>query len=186
MKVFRIVLDVNQFQSCFLCNPDLWSLHESTFDGRPRAAEWISPEVYVLKPKLKRGDFLAFEVGTMLFGERAWADLQDLFEMSGEILPVSCDGQHLRLINITECVNVLDQEKSQWRTYADGSRAGISRFAFHSTRFTETPLFKIPETCKGDMLTVEGMKHPDDEFKPRVEKLGLTGLIFEELWSDEL
>jgi hypothetical protein len=28
------------------------------------------------------------------------------------------------------------------------------------------------------------MKNPNDEFKPRVERSGLTGLIFEELWND--
>lgn len=47
-----------------------------------------------------------------------------------------------------------------------------------------SPLFKIPETCNYEVLTCEGLKDPNDEFKGRIEQLGLTGLIFEQLWSD--
>jgi hypothetical protein len=37
----------------------------------------------------------------------------------------------------------------------------------------------------GEILTVEGLASPDDEFKPLVEKYELKGLRFEELWSSE-
>jgi hypothetical protein len=105
--------------------------------------------------------------------------------MSGECLPLRCGDEELFLVNVTECINVLDERSSKRDTYPDGSPARILEFAFHPRRFTETPLFKIPETCKIDILSVEGLKDAEDEFKGRVEKLGLTGLLFVQLWTDE-
>jgi hypothetical protein len=49
--------------------------------------------------------------------------------------------------------------------------------------FIEVPLFKIPETRRGEILTIEGMKDPEDEFKYRVESGGYEGLKFELLWE---
>lgn len=43
---------------------------------------------------------------------------------------------------------------------------------------------ETPETAKGEVLTVSGLKDPEDEFKSIVEHNGLEGILFEELWSD--
>ena len=187
MNVYKLRADVNKFQSVYLVEPDLWTLEQGTFDGRPRLEEWSPPEVYVLHPKLKRGDFLSFGswAGTIIVTPSVRDQLADLLEMSCECLPLRFGNEELYLVNVTECINALDEANSKRDIYPDGSPGRILEFAFHARRFTETPLFKSPETCKGDILTVEGMKDADDEFKGRVERLGLTGLVFDKLWSDD-
>jgi hypothetical protein len=187
MNVYKLRADVNTFQSVYLADPDLWTLEQGTFDGHPRLEEWIPPDVYVLHPRLKPGDFLSFAswTGTIIVTPSVRDQLADLLEMSGECLPLRCGSEELFLVNVTECINVLDEANSKRDVYPDGSPGRILEFAFHPRRFTETPLFKIPETCKINILTVEGMKDADDEFKGRVERLGLQGLVFDQLWSDE-
>ena len=100
-------------------------------------------------------------------------------------MPLTHEGEQFFALNVTECINVLDNESTQWvYGQSTGARIRIEQYAFHADRLTETPLFKIPETSRSEILTVEGLKDPDDEFKSRVEKMGLTGLVFEEIWSD--
>ena len=90
------------------------------------------------------------------------------------------------MLNVTGCFNVDRRGRTDWVVDEETkARIGIRRHAFHADRLPEVPLFKIPETCRAEILTVEGMKDPDDEFKPRVERLGLKGLIFKEISRDE-
>jgi hypothetical protein len=104
--------------------------------------------------------------------------------MSGELLPLPHKAEMLHVLNATECVNALDEDTTEWiYGKTTGTRIGIRRYSFYANRLLEGPLFKIPETSATDILTIEGMKDPDDEFKGRVEQLGLTGLRFEEIWD---
>jgi hypothetical protein len=57
---------------------------------------------------------------------------------------------------------------------------------FHRNRFSESRLFKIPETYAGEILAIDLDQDPDEEFKSVVELAGLEGLDFVELWSDEI
>src|SRR5262249_27870281 len=112
--------------------------------------------------------------------------LRDLLEMSGELLPFSYKGEQFTALNVTECVDALDDCKTKW-VYGKGTGAKIriERYAFSAHRLTETPLFKIPQTCKSEILACEGLKDPDDEFIGRVQRMSLQGLTFEEVWDSE-
>lgn len=186
MKIYRIVADVNQYQGFSVDGDQVWQGDTLTFDCTPKSSKWAAPSVYVLHPKLRRGNFFNLCPGTLVLDGQATDVLRDMLEMSGEMLPLSCKGEQFTVLNVTDCVNVLDETKTKW-VYgkSTGARIRIERYAFHPGRLTETPLFKIPETCKSEILTFEGLKDPDDEFKPRVERLGLKGLIFEEVWDSE-
>lgn len=185
MKIYRVSPDVNKFQSFSLEDPNLELSEMLNFDGTPdRAETWVPPAVYIYKPKLKKGNFLSLgSTVSLVVDETALEEIRDLLEMSGELLPLPYKDKLYHVLNVTECVNVLDDHQTQW-LYEKGSLP-IKKYAFHRNRLTEAPLFKIPETCKYEILTFEGLKDADDEFKGRVERLGLTGLIFEEVWSSE-
>jgi hypothetical protein len=89
-------------------------------------------------------------------------------------------------ISVTTCINCIDQERKEWTVGPRmGKRMHSQRYVFHHDRFSESPLFKIPETYRGEVLLVEGLHDPEEEFRYLVEQAGLKGLIFEELWSDE-
>jgi hypothetical protein len=101
-------------------------------------------------------------------------------------LPLPFANEDLHVVNVTECINVLDQDRTRWTVGAtSGRRLSIESYAFHPDRLTETPLFKIPETAKTEIYTAAGLRNSNDEFKGRAEKFDLKGLIFEEIWSNE-
>lgn len=184
MKVHRVRPDVNNYQYFMLEDANIGLTELMTFDGTPKTDKWAAPDVYIHKPILKKGNFPdLWATATLVVDETALEELRDLLEMSGELLPLPYKDKLYHVLNVTECVNVLDENKTQW-LYEKG-RPPIKTYAFHKSRFTEAPLFKIPETCKSEILTFEGLKDPDDEFKGRVERLGLKGLTFEEVWTDQ-
>jgi hypothetical protein len=133
---------------------------------------------------MKVGQFPAlFFYAVLGVDEVALRALRGLLERSGELLPLPHEDKLYHVVNVTECINVLDTRRTRW-LYEKG-RPPIDQYIFHRKRLTQTPLFKIPETCRTEILTCEGIDDPEHEFKGRVEQLGLKGLIFEELWSCE-
>jgi hypothetical protein len=106
--------------------------------------------------------------------------------MAGELLPLPHEGREYTVLNVTECINCLDQDASQWSLNpSTGERVRLVRYAFHRDRFSESPIFKIPETCRAEVLVVEGLLDPEDEFRSVVRRAQLRGLIFEQLWEDD-
>lgn len=181
MKVFRVRPDVNNYQYFMLNDPALGLTDMMKFDCKTKAATWVAPEVHILRPHLKKGSFSdLWTTPTIVVNETTLEQLRDLLEMSGELLPLSYQGELFYIVNVTECFNVLDRNKTKWR-YAKG-QLPVDKYEFFQTRFCESPLFKIPETCGCELLTIEGIKAPEDEFKGRVEKMGMQGLLFEEIW----
>jgi hypothetical protein len=184
MKIYRVRPDVNNYQYFLLEDDNLVGTEMLDFDGTAKGDEWVAPAVYIYKPKLKKGNFPdLWSTATIVVDEVALKQMRGLLEMSGELLPLPHKDNLYHVLNVTGCFNILDEDHTQWRD-EKGSKP-IKRYAFHAKRLTETPLFKIPETCKYEILTCEGLTDPEFEFKGRVEQLGLKGLVFEELWNSE-
>jgi hypothetical protein len=184
MKVYRVRPDVSNYQYFMLEDDSLVLSEMLNFDGTAKADGWAAPAVYILEPNLRIGHFPAlFSKAVIVVDEVALKQLRGFLEMSGELLPLPYKDKLYHVLNVTGCYNVLDERRTQWR-YEKG-RLPIDRYAFHRNRLTETPLFKIPESCRTEILTCEGLNDPEHEFKGRLEQLGLTGLLFEELWSSE-
>jgi len=183
MKVYRIRADVNTYQSLLLVDDALYATDVIFFDCKPKASTWQPIEFYCLYPKLKPGDFYDFVGGTLIIPPATLDKARKFFEMAGEVLPVIYNQETWYLINILECINALDQNHAEWLITEDGRRVSLEKYAFHQNRFVISSLFKVPETCRGAILTYERSKDPNEEFKAFVETEGLTGLVFEEVWN---
>jgi hypothetical protein len=183
MQVFRIRLDSNRFQSLLPRDPAVWSSDSLIMDCNPKLG-WHAPPVYVPNPKLRKGSFLHLCSGAFVADETAVEVLRTQLEMAGELLPIPVEDRLLHLINILECVNCLDHDRTQW-VYgkATNARIRVAEYHFDARRFSEATLFKIPETAKAEVLTVVGLKDAEDGFKEIVERTGLEGIVFELLWS---
>jgi hypothetical protein len=178
LKVFRVRTDVNHFQYFLPENRSDYPILMD-FDGTSKAKSWKPPPVYILKPKHKKGDFFNFGTGYLILSSRARDVLGEFLEMAGELLPLPYKGETYSLLNVTECIDCLDQKKTEF--YPDQAP---KKYAFHPDRFVESQLFKIPETDKAEILLVEGRDDPEEEFRHIVEANKLQGLIFEQLWKD--
>lgn len=106
--------------------------------------------------------------------------------MAGEILLIIINEEQFYFLNVLECINVLDTKRTEYNYFEDGSISTvINKYFFHENRIGGSPIFKIPETNKYQILCFEGLSDPWDEFKGRYEELNLKGLEFVEIYDSE-
>jgi hypothetical protein len=184
MRVYRIQNDVNHYQ--YFLTEDEADCEKLVMDCTPRAESWVPPRVFVYMPRHKTGDFYQFGSSALITSPRATEVLRTHLEMAGELLPLPYEGQVFTVLNVTECINCLDQDETQW-IYGEstGDKLHVAKYVFHTNRFSESEIFKLPETCKGEVLLAEGLHDPEEEFRYLVHQNGLEGLTFEEIWCDE-
>jgi len=178
-SVYRVLPDVNNYQS--LQADDIAAAMKYRLDGTPIGGDWVTLGVFVVSPKAKKGDFWG-----CLFCPAAFAVSTDtaqqivtFLDQSCETLPLDVEGDKLLLCNVTCVLNCLNKQASR---HKPGLPHWIEKCEFHSHRF-DNSLFKLPETAMSEILCVEGPAALEDEFKGTVEKLGLTGLRFERVWT---
>jgi hypothetical protein len=182
MKMYSIKADTNyQWLMPQIDEKDLLDL--MTFDCEPKSKQWPDIEWFIFNPKRKLGNFFCLgSNGKIAFDEMVFnSDLYSLLEMSGEILPIKLGATNLYILNVLECVNALNDKKTKWAIYEDGTKGRILEYSFYESRLSESPLFKIPETSKAEILTCS--HDYDDDFINLYRELGFTGLVFDEIYS---
>ena len=180
IKVYRVLPDVDKFQTVLV--DDIGSVMKYRFDGTPIGDAWEPPKAYVQSSTDERGDFWGCFSNPSIFAVTpATAQIVVTFlDQSCETLPLDADGQKLFVCNVTCVVNCLDRQKSR---HKKGIPHWIEQYVFHPNRF-DNSLFKIPETRMSEVLCVVGIVAQGDDFKGTVEKHGLKGLRFKEIWSE--
>ena len=191
MKIYRIKADFD-LQSFFPFDPKL----ESSGDDLVRAdialgrgvrklSTWRPLPLFVEKPERQKGNFAhlwGFE--DFAIDSRACEILRPILEQTCELLPfLPYEGHQYYRVNILNTVDCLNQEKTKWRMRPNGKRSnGIEEFQFDLTRVGHHSLFKLPK--RTGLLTTSGLETGGPEFKSLIEGAGLTGLKFEEVWSE--
>jgi hypothetical protein len=186
MKVYRVGIDVNNYASFFIDAPDeYYRSHRDMlrFVGKPASSLWEIPPIFILHPKLKRGDFYGFEHKIALT-QHAFDLLHDLITPYAELLPLIYQDTNFYALNTINFRSLLDYDKTVWCIYKSGKRGHVEKFAFNESLLPENMLFKVPEAIAYNFV-VEINNDPATEFKARVESEGLKGIIFEEEWSSE-
>lgn len=179
--VYRVLTDPDEFQS--VRADDVKSVMQYRFDGSRIADAWVPPSAYSPYPTKPEGDFWMCFSKNNIFGvtEEAAPSIVTFLDQSCEALPLHFGERTLLLCNVIFVLNCLDEDKSR---HKPGLPHWIEEYVFHPQRF-EYSLFKIPQTRLSEVLCVEGLVGGDDGFKATVERLGLRGLRFQELWSDD-
>ncbi len=149
------------------------------FNGRPFSRRWKTPMLYYDKPLLPRPDFCNYGPCAFVCNERALFWARGLMEECGECLPVTVEGGtgEYCIYHVTNCLNVLDAEKSQWKPYGPrGEYKTLRKPFFRANRLGEDWLFKIAENAGTETYCLEHTGEPDaDEFKAIVEQQGPHG-----------
>lgn len=179
MKVYRVLNDVNHYQY-FLTEREedalkLWTECTSLINT------WNSPTVFIYKPLHRKGDLYNFSANTLIFSPRATERLRTHLEMAGELLEVPYEGQSYWLLNVLVCINCLDEARTKWVEY-DGVRAYPEKYVFHSNRFSESCIFKIPETYRSEVLALD--REDGEGFVDALVENQIMGYQLELLWSD--
>jgi hypothetical protein len=180
MKVYRIQVDVNHYQSLFTEREE--DQLKLLMDCTPKLSTWAPPPVFVYEPKLQAGDFYGSPPCTLITNPHATMMIGKYLEMAGELLPLPYQDQVMTVLNVTECINCLNPHESTWLTDDEGVKLYPTTYVFYPNRFSESRIFKIPETYGAEILVVELQEDGVDEFRYAVERAGLKGLLFKELW----
>lgn len=187
MKIFNVHTDIDKYQVILPVSDSDEVYDLIDFTGLPKTDIWKPIEFYIDNPLANKSDFFSF-INSAAFAcnKKALDKLMRFWKMGAELLPIYLeDGTELFIVNVIDCVNALNQTKSEYDFYADGTRSNrILKYAFHKNRFHESSIFKIPETANIQVLTYSDVKSPEDEFYNAYKQSGLEGLIFEEIYSD--
>lgn len=112
----------------------------------------------------------------LIVRDRALSALRPLLEKYGEILPLRCK-EPVSLFNATVILDALDEERSAIARFDNGDLMAIERHAFKPEIIGDTEVFKLPGRASNIYLR--------DTVVRRIGELGLQGLAFDMVWSDE-
>lgn len=183
MKIYRIKSDSNNVQAVQPSDDSLINLKFMNFNCEPRLKEWEELEVYIYNPKTQPKDFYNMGWQILVFNEKVLDICQTVFELSGEILPLQVErGQKLYILNVLNCPNALDYNRTKWDYYDDGTKGRILQPKFYENRIeSKSTIFKIPEISATSIFCYTDERTKEDQFYYLYHKHKLTGLIFEEI-----
>lgn len=164
------------------------ALFNITFDdmfwprGQSLSSNWIKQhfkwfsEISNDNKKYIKGDLVNYKLSAKVLSEKAYKELADLCTGLCEFLPVnSPEGDRYYLLNITNLLNALDEEKSELEKYSDGSIFIIDEYSYYKDLIKDFPVFKLSNYPSPMLVT--------DEFVEKVKSSGLTGFEFKKVWE---
>lgn len=185
MKIWKLDFDVNKYH--MLTFVDRTNLLEKIeyFNGENRISNW---EPIRIKKVEKRGAKGANAFGGDIYmpivDNKVLDSISDLIYCSTEILPIifeddDYDKDGFSIINVTEALDCIDYEKSEWIKYDHNDEI---------LRFTKLRFKK--DMLKGKHI-FRAIGNPysqnfvSDEFKERIEQNDLKGFEFELVWDSD-
>lgn len=148
---------------------------------RFRTDAWQPPPLTLQEPARPRGDFFEIHRGSPILSARATHLLKSFLEPAGELLPLPFEGEMFYLFNVTPCADCLDADASEWRTEYN-KRLWPIKYIFAPERFGPNHLFKIPQTCRAEVLVLD--REDGKGFIEALVKHELVGYILKLLWSE--
>jgi hypothetical protein len=185
MKVFEVKPDF-AFLTFYTCDPNGPEdvEEEYSLDGRSKLATWKPLPMFEADGDLKQGNFAHCWDGGFIVDTHASTVLKPILEKCAELLPLKrYKGRVYHLLNVLNCLDCLDEQRTKWRVGKKNKvRFAIDEYQFVPDKLTDSTLFRIPKNVS--LFTVVGRPRAKVEFKTMVEREGLTGLKFEEIWSE--
>ncbi len=176
MKIWILDCDVDHYENLF------WKKdvdYIQSFDGTEKMNDWKPVRVQRMYRNRKFSNTPGLSPHLPVFDKNAVSILDDLLKGNAEILPLECKDGDFYLINVTNVIDCINYEKSEYKTFNDGIRImRFIKYVFNEGNINGVDLFKIKD---------EPLKRPfvSDEFRKRVVEKELQGFIFELAWDSE-
>ena len=156
-------------------------------DGRFLSEDWKSPEVFLTGASSNKTDFYGNSFSGLVFSPVSNDEderIEFLLAQNGDVLGLSCSECELKILNILDYPNPLDEEKTEWNLSVPSKmKLNITRYHFIPERLPFCGLFKM----NGDhniYVVTHPEVNPQDDFFQLYHQLGLKGLCFEKIWSE--
>lgn len=180
MKIWKMDFELDRYD---IFRPkEKWTIEEiKSFDGRGHFNSWHTIQLERLEPEkgLPLSDAPGFYSHIPIFSERAVLVLKKYIDNNAEILTAKYGEKNYYIINVTNVLNCINFEESEYRTFPDGKRIMVfEKYEFIKEKVIDQDLFKVRE---------ETVKQPfvSDAFRETVINSGLTGFSFELVWECE-
>jgi hypothetical protein len=186
LTFYEAYADVARFQYFLL--EDASAADAYDFDGRPLSHIWRPPAVFSYQPRLPEPDFWSLGLGAFgtVFAVSPEAldrpDLRQYLASVGELLPLPYEGRDFAVWNITECIDALDHDASEWLRYDDGERFRVETPRFRLDRIGWN-VFKVPEIPSSIFAWTDDGTDRQQLFRYLVDDERLTGIVFSEIYS---
>ena len=186
MKVFEIRPDF-AYQTFYTSDPNGPETEKEDYslDGESKLTGWKPLPVFEADPALKPvGNFAHCWDGGFMIDVRASSALNAILEKCAELLPLQpYKGHTYHLLNVLNPLDCLDDLRTKWRIGKEhGKRIGIEQYQFIPERLANATLFRLPKWIS--LFTAVGGRGAKVEFKTIIEREGLTGVRFVEVWSE--
>ncbi|MBY0206223.1 imm11 family protein [Paenibacillus cucumis (ex Kampfer et al. 2016)] len=175
MKVYAL----RHKDSCMEIKTMDWE-HElaSDFNGEVKATKWTPTTVKTLYKK-RHSDFPSLIIGKPIVRGNVRMVLEPLMSRQVEFLPLMHEELKLYVVNVINVLDCVDWNRSDIRTYSDGSWADFNKLVFDFSKIpVDTYMFKIKETATVEVFVT-------DLFKQVVEEHKFKGLNFNVVYDSE-
>jgi len=186
MKVFKVRANVS-YQTFLLSNRHGKFWDDFVLENGRLSPHWGKVSLRKSREKHSQGNFAHCWRGRagFLMDARAHSILAPMLDQDFEILPIEpFRGVDYYLVNVLKVVDCLDREKTNMKG-TGRVRFENPIYQFFPERLTDSTIFSVKMAKRAHgLFTVVGRPGAEFEFKTLVEQAGLTGLRFEEVWSD--
>ncbi len=176
MKVWKLECNVNDYENLQWENLDLNFIR--SFNGESKLMDWTDPGVKRMYGRVL-SNFPGLTSHIPVIDTTSYKCLYDDLKDSSELLPIKVDGLDLYMVNITEVLDCIDYEKSEYKLFSDGQRImRFIKYVFDKDIISGKHIFKIKDEPLGTPFV-------SDALKEKVLANNLTGFDFKLAWSDE-
>jgi hypothetical protein len=146
------------------------------WNGKPKLQNWKKPQLAWVDDEFSSsddqvGDFTKFMGGALALSERAKAVLEPVIGNQAEFLPASGEGRQWYLVNVINVQNVLDVERSKFKTYEDG-HVGPCTHAYITEPVGGNEIFLVERYFPHIFIS--------EVVKTAIDTAGLTGALVRE------
>lgn len=150
----------------------------SNFDGEPKLDLWSPTKVETVSKKSYR-DFPIYLSSKPVVSARVKEVIDPFVKDEVEFLPLIHDELDFYMVNVTNVLDCVDWNRSNVRTYEDGSLAGFNKLVFNFTKIpAETYIFKFVERAST-------LVYVSEAFKDLIERHKFKGLDFSVVYDSE-
>jgi hypothetical protein len=178
MKVYSFYANTHRYQ--YFLPKSLNDEAKLVTNCRSRIAAWQPPTLELKEPTHAKGDFFELHKGSPILSERAVDRLRLFLDPAGELLPLPHAGETFYLFNIVPCTDCLDAVATEWRMQYN-KPLWPEKYVFTTTKFGPNHLFKIPQTCRAEVLVLD--REDGHGFVEALAEHELLGYTLELLWS---
>ena len=177
MRVWKLGCDVNHYENLIWADSEYDISFIQSFNGTSKEKEWAPIELKCMYSNREFSNTPGLSAHIPVFDKKAVDILKNYLRGSAEILPIICENTEFYAINVTNVVDCIDYETSEYRTFRDGKRImRFIKYAFDEKKVENIHIFKIKD---------EPLRSPfvSDEFRKKILESNLTGFEFEMVWD---